>query len=106
MQPETSAAIREIWEKVNSPSGLAFPQTVGQLTTLGVTRYHIDYVAATVTAYIGSEADVAPIPKHGDARRRRGCVGWRRVGAGHSRRASRHHWQLPRLQPGCRRGGE
>jgi uncharacterized protein YbcV (DUF1398 family) len=67
MQPETSTAIRAIWEKVHAPAGLPFPQTVGQLAALGVTRYRIDYIASTATAYVGNEADVAPIPRHAAA---------------------------------------
>ena len=62
----TSAAIDAIWEKVHSPEGLAFPETVGALTELGVTRYRVDYAAQTLTAYLdGADAHVSRSPwKH------------------------------------------
>jgi uncharacterized protein YbcV (DUF1398 family) len=56
--------IHLVWGTVHSPSGLAFPQTVAALVKLGVQRYHVDYIASTVTAYAGGEADVFEIPKH------------------------------------------
>ena len=64
MLPSQSTAIRSVWEKVHSPTGLPFPSTVAALRSLGVTRYRVDYVASSVTAYIGSFADVAPMPEH------------------------------------------
>lgn len=57
-----------IWESVHSKSGLPFPQTVSRLMSLGVTRYHIDYVAATATSYVSNASspsiivDVAKLP--------------------------------------------
>jgi uncharacterized protein YbcV (DUF1398 family) len=57
-----------IWESVHSKTGLPFPQTVSRLMTLGVTRYHIDYVAATATSFVSSASspsiivDVAQLP--------------------------------------------
>ncbi len=70
MRPAISAAIHQVWDKVNSPSGLPFPATVAALTELGVTRYRVDYVAGTVTAYIDgqdgiSEVDIAPLASPG-----------------------------------------
>jgi len=65
MLPSQSTAIRAVWEKVHSSAGLPFPSTVAALQSLGVTRYHVDYIASSVTAYIGSSADVAPMPEHG-----------------------------------------
>jgi len=55
---------REIWEQVHSPSGLAFPETVKALASLGVTRYRIDYTAAKVTTYLDhtGETDITDFP--------------------------------------------
>ena len=63
-----SASIRSVWHRVHSPTSLPFPQTITELLTLKVSRYHIDYVASTATAYIpnpktgGVDFDVAGIP--------------------------------------------
>lgn len=60
MNPHLSASIHETWSRVHSPIGLPFPATVQKLQTLGVTHYHVDYIASKVSAYIGSgEAAVA-----------------------------------------------
>ncbi|KEF63675.1 uncharacterized protein A1O9_01653 [Exophiala aquamarina CBS 119918] len=47
----STTAIQKIFAQVHSASGLAFPNTVSALLTLGVTRYHIDYTAGTATTY-------------------------------------------------------
>ncbi len=65
VSPEVSAAIHAVWAKVHSVKGLSFPQTGHELTAIGVTRYHVDYVAGTATAYVGDDADVFAIPTHG-----------------------------------------
>ena len=70
MADEFSTQVRQVWAAVHSPStseALTFPQTVGRLAALGVTRYHVDYVARTVTAYrdlpfVGTRVDVALTP--------------------------------------------
>jgi len=65
-----SQSIHNVWAQVHSPAGLPFPQTVAQLLALGVTRYHINYLASTATAYITNpqtgviDVDVADIPSH------------------------------------------
>jgi uncharacterized protein YbcV (DUF1398 family) len=65
-----SQSIRAVWHKVHSAEGLPFPQTVSALMALGVTRYHIDYVASTATAYVPNaetgalDIDIADIPSH------------------------------------------
>jgi uncharacterized protein YbcV (DUF1398 family) len=57
-----------IWESVHSKVGLPFPQTVSRLVSLGVTRYHIDYVAVTATSYVLNSSspsisvDIAKLP--------------------------------------------
>lgn len=43
--------IQKVFAQVHSPRGMAFPQVVAALVALGVTRYHIDYVASTATTY-------------------------------------------------------
>ncbi|OCK89360.1 uncharacterized protein K441DRAFT_699906 [Cenococcum geophilum 1.58] len=60
----TITAIRAVWAAVHSPSGLSFPAAVSALSALNVNRYRIDYITSTATVYIGTEADVAPIPSH------------------------------------------
>ena len=52
--------IHEIWHDVHSKS-IAFPETVKRLMQLGVGRYHVDYVAQTITSYIGGSVDVANV---------------------------------------------
>lgn len=65
LQSDNQAEIEEIWRKVHSTKGLPFPETVGALLELGVTRYAVDYVACTVTTYVAnsvSEVNVTKIP--------------------------------------------
>jgi hypothetical protein len=76
--PETSAALEAIWHRVHSSTGLPFPLTVAALHKLQVTRYRVDYIASTVTAYITSPPSATfetttlfstlPIPSHVDLR--------------------------------------
>ncbi|KIW29447.1 uncharacterized protein PV07_05261 [Cladophialophora immunda] len=47
----TLTPIQGVFAKVHSASGLTFPETVASLLKLGVTRYHVDYVARTTTTY-------------------------------------------------------
>jgi uncharacterized protein YbcV (DUF1398 family) len=62
MNPSIREQIHAIWNQVFSPTGVSFPQIVSQFTELGVKRYHVDFVAGTVTAYVGHEVDVATVP--------------------------------------------
>lgn len=59
MDPSVSNGIHQVWRDVHSPDGLPFPKTVERLTQLGVERYHVDFIAQTVTAYTARNADVA-----------------------------------------------
>lgn len=61
MNPAVSNEIRQVWQEVHSPNGLPFPQTVERLLRLGVERYHVDYTAKTITAYVGRDVDVAQV---------------------------------------------
>jgi uncharacterized protein YbcV (DUF1398 family) len=61
MDPTVSKTIRQVWHEVHQPSGLPFPQTVAKLMELGVQRYHVDFTAQSITAYVGGEVDVAPV---------------------------------------------
>ncbi|KAF2257303.1 hypothetical protein BU26DRAFT_514002, partial [Trematosphaeria pertusa] len=51
MSQSFQTSLYSIWAAVHSPSGLPFPTTVARLTSLGITRYRVDYVARTITAY-------------------------------------------------------
>jgi hypothetical protein len=54
-----ASSLREIWAMVYTPengTGLTFPETVHMLSTLGVSRYRVDFVTSTTTAYIGGSA--------------------------------------------------
>jgi uncharacterized protein YbcV (DUF1398 family) len=62
MNSSVSKSIRDVWHDVHSAEGLPFPVTVGRLSKLGVVRYHVDYASKTISAYIGREVDVAPVP--------------------------------------------
>ena len=61
MNSTLSASIRKVWSDVHAPKGLPFPVTVQRCLELGVERYHVDYVAKTITAYVGTAIDVAPV---------------------------------------------
>lgn len=58
MSSPTTAALHDIWAKVYSTTGLAFPATVVALTNIGVNRYRIDYAAHAVTAYLTGSTTV------------------------------------------------
>lgn len=76
METSLSSGIHSVWEKVHSQAGLPFPTTVAELSALGVTRYRVDYVARNMIAYVGSTADVAPIPNHHSEDTEPGVVSW------------------------------
>jgi uncharacterized protein YbcV (DUF1398 family) len=65
-----SQSIHNVWAQVHSPASLSFSQVVTQLLALGVTRYHINYIASTATAYFTNpqtgvvDVDVAGMPSH------------------------------------------
>ncbi|KYK57626.1 hypothetical protein DCS_04638 [Drechmeria coniospora] len=46
----SSSTIEGVFEQVHS-AGKTFPETVGALMELGVTRYHVDFVSSSVTTY-------------------------------------------------------
>ncbi|KAH0840438.1 hypothetical protein AYO21_03074 [Fonsecaea monophora] len=52
----TSTPVQRVFAQVHSSSGLRFPETVAALLALGVTRYHVDYVAGTTTTYAPTSA--------------------------------------------------
>jgi uncharacterized protein YbcV (DUF1398 family) len=52
MNPSLSQSIRAVWSQTHSSASLDFPTTVSRLLALGVSRYHIDYVTKTATAYV------------------------------------------------------
>lgn len=52
MNQSLSQSIHAVWTQIHSPASLDFPTTVSTLLALGVSRYHIDYVAKTATAYV------------------------------------------------------
>lgn len=63
-------ALHQLWHQVHSDQGISFPHAVAGLLGLGVSRYHVDYVACTVTSYISGAStlptvDVSPIPSYG-----------------------------------------
>jgi uncharacterized protein YbcV (DUF1398 family) len=70
MDAKLSSSIRAVWANTYTPEGSSFPETVKALMSLGVTRYRIDFVASTATAYVPDAAhntvlvDTAPIPSH------------------------------------------
>lgn len=66
MASRFSQQVRALWQEIHSPTNpLTFPQTVQRLLQLGVTRYHVDYVTRSVTAYADgadSQTDVVYPP--------------------------------------------
>ncbi|KIW79745.1 hypothetical protein Z517_06359 [Fonsecaea pedrosoi CBS 271.37] len=52
----TLTPVQRVFAQVHSSSGLRFPETVAALLALGVTRYHVDYVAGTTTTYAPTSA--------------------------------------------------
>jgi len=62
---ETTATLHKLWTRVYSPTdSLTFPETVGALANLGVSRYRVDFVTSTTTAYIGPQADTYAFESH------------------------------------------
>ena len=62
MNPSIVKQIHAVWGEVFSANGISFPRVVARFTELGVKRYHVDFVAGTVTSYVGHGADVATVP--------------------------------------------
>ena len=62
MNPSIIKQIHAVREEVLSANGISFPRVVARFTELGVKRYHVDFVAGTVTSYVGHGADVATVP--------------------------------------------
>ena len=62
MNPSIIKQIHAVWKEVFSANGISFPRLVTRFTELGVKRYHVDFVAGTVTSYVGHGADVATVP--------------------------------------------
>jgi uncharacterized protein YbcV (DUF1398 family) len=60
MNSNIQSSIRSILAAVHSPAGLPFPQTVAQLSALGVARYRVDYVSRTITTYTSTSSSSAP----------------------------------------------
>ncbi|CAO2650037.1 Nn.00g013290.m01.CDS01 [Neocucurbitaria sp. VM-36] len=67
MNAATRSALASIWAAVHSsPSSLPFPEVIAQLTALGVSRYRVDYITRTITAYTPSnppQAHTTPFPE-------------------------------------------
>jgi uncharacterized protein YbcV (DUF1398 family) len=72
----TSEALGKIYNAVFNPtSGIdtpTFPAVVAALSELGVNRYRVDFIAQTVTSYVGTEADVYSFSAASNA----GTVAW------------------------------
>jgi len=65
IDPETTATLHKIWSQVHDPkSGLTFPETISALANLGVNRYRVDFIASSVSAYVGNQADTYTLPDH------------------------------------------
>ena len=62
MDPAIIKQIHSVWEEVFSANGISFPRVVARFTELGVKRYHVDFAAGTVTAYVGHVADITTVP--------------------------------------------
>ncbi|OAL33096.1 hypothetical protein AYO20_07578 [Fonsecaea nubica] len=52
----TFTPVQRVFAQVHSATGLKFPETVAALLALGVTRYHVDYIAGTTTTYAPTSA--------------------------------------------------
>jgi len=63
----TSESISKIWGALLNPtSGLdtpSFAAVIAGLAELGVNRYRVDFVAKTITSYVGTEVDLYAFPK-------------------------------------------
>ncbi|KIW02713.1 uncharacterized protein PV09_06149 [Verruconis gallopava] len=72
----TSAALAKIWDSnFNPTAGIdtpTFPATIAALAALGVNRYRVDFVAQTVTSYVGTEVDTYTFSHATDA----GTIKW------------------------------
>ncbi|KIV98715.1 uncharacterized protein PV09_09502 [Verruconis gallopava] len=61
------AQLDAIFDRVYVPqpgAGFTFPETVTKLYELGVTRYRVDFVTSTTTAYIGGQAHSYHFPSY------------------------------------------
>jgi uncharacterized protein YbcV (DUF1398 family) len=60
IDPETTASLHKIWDKVHTPknnSQPTFPETVRAVSDLGVSRYRVDFITSSTNAYVGNQAD-------------------------------------------------
>jgi hypothetical protein len=61
MNPLVSEQLFKLWNDALSLPTMRFAEALPRLLQLGVQRYHVDYVAKTITAYVANEAYVTPL---------------------------------------------
>lgn len=60
IDPETTAAIHKIWDRIHTPKDNAqptFPETIVALADLGVSRYRVDFISSSTSAYLSTQWD-------------------------------------------------
>jgi uncharacterized protein YbcV (DUF1398 family) len=60
IDPETTASIHKIWDHVHKPKDNnqpTFPEIVSALADLGVSRYRVDFISSSTSAYVGNQWD-------------------------------------------------
>ncbi|KAE9984161.1 hypothetical protein EG328_009040 [Venturia inaequalis] len=60
VDPETTASIHKIWDKIHTPKNNAqptFPETIAALADLGVSRYRVDFISSSTSAYLSTQWD-------------------------------------------------
>ncbi|TID15903.1 hypothetical protein E2P81_ATG08766 [Venturia nashicola] len=59
IDPETTASIHKIWDKIHTPNNAqpTFPETITALADLGVSRYRVDFISSSTSAYLSTQWD-------------------------------------------------
>lgn len=60
IDPETTASIHKIWDRIHTPKNNAqptFPETIAALADLGVSRYRVDFISSSTSAYLSTQWD-------------------------------------------------
>lgn len=60
IDPETTSSIHKIWDHLHTPKNNTqptFPETITALADLGVSRYRVDFISSSTSAYLSTQWD-------------------------------------------------
>jgi hypothetical protein len=86
MNPLISERLHGLWNEALSSPTMRFAEALPRLLQIGVQRYHVDFAAKTITAYVANEAYITSLafpPVEGE-----------------------HKWNLEKIFDACRLIGE